>query len=102
LAKRLSSAEAKAQFSSLVDDVARGGARYIIERRGKPLAALVSVAELEQIERTRSQPVPPAGFLALVGAWGDLPTDEEIDRMTEEIYAQRERVPGLTIENWLS
>ena len=98
MAKWLSSARAKAQFSALVDDVARSGAHYIIERRGKPLAAIVSLAELEQIERAWSQPSSPAGFLALVGAWGDLLTDEEIDRLTEEIYAQRERdLPRPTI-----
>ena len=49
--KKISTAKAKAQFSSLLAEVAYGGQHVIIERRGKPFAALVSVDDLQQIEQ---------------------------------------------------
>ena len=42
--------EAKARLSSLVNAVAYGGERVIIESRGRPKAALVSVGDLERLE----------------------------------------------------
>ncbi len=46
MSKRIKAAEAKAHFSALIAEVAFGSARYVIERRGKPMAALVHVEEL--------------------------------------------------------
>jgi prevent-host-death family protein len=102
MAKRVSTAQAKAQFSALVDAVATKGEHYVIERRGKPVAALVSVQELTQLEG-KHELAPPregetapsrAGALGLVGAWGDLMTNEEIDEMIAHIYETRERDLG--------
>ena len=39
----------------------------------------------------------PRGALALVGLWGDL-DDAEIDAFIADIYAQRERDTGRTVE----
>ncbi len=50
MVKKTSAAQAKAQFSALMAEVAHGGKRVVIERRGKPLAALVSVSDLELLE----------------------------------------------------
>ena len=47
---RVSAAHAKAQLSSLAAAVAYGGERVIIERRSEPLAALVSLSDLERLE----------------------------------------------------
>jgi prevent-host-death family protein len=43
-------AEARKQFSELMARVAYAGERIIIERRGKPMMALVSVADLQQLK----------------------------------------------------
>jgi prevent-host-death family protein len=45
--KRISAAEAKTNLSELLSRVAYGGERFVIERRGKPVAALVSVDEVD-------------------------------------------------------
>jgi prevent-host-death family protein len=46
----LNVAEARKQFSELVARVAYTGERVIIERRGKPMMALVSMADLKRLE----------------------------------------------------
>jgi prevent-host-death family protein len=85
--KKVSVAEAKAQFSALTARVAYGGEQFVIERRGKPMAALVSMEDLERLERKRASS-QPRGALALIGAWNDV-DDAEIDAMVEEIYSRR-------------
>jgi prevent-host-death family protein len=44
-------AEAKSRFSELISRAA-AGERFIIQRRERPLAALIGAAELERLERT--------------------------------------------------
>jgi prevent-host-death family protein len=97
MAKRISAAQAKAQFSSLLAEVAHGGQHIIIERRGRPFAALVSVEDLEQLERYRASSSTPQGALALVGAWRDM-GDAELDAIIDEIYVQREKDVGRPVE----
>ena len=91
--KRVSITQAKAQLSALVAEVAYGGQHIIIERRGKPLAALVSMSDLEQLESEHATSDQPRGALALVGAWRDVP-DEEIELLISDIYRARERDTG--------
>ena len=96
MAKRVSAAHAKAQLSALAAEVAYGGQHIIIERRGKPLVALVSVEELDHLEQERATSARPLGALALVGAWQDI-SDEEMESMIEENLSEpRERfgAPG--------
>ena len=97
LTTTVSTAQAKSGLSALVSRVAYGGEHVIIERRGKPLAALVSVADLELIERERASSAEPRGALALVGAWSDM-GDEQIDALVADIYAERERETGRRVE----
>ncbi len=78
--KRISLAEAKTKFPAIVDGVLHHDEHYLIERHGRPVAALVSVAELEWLEQARPPAEHPAGAMALVGRWHDVP-DEEIDAM---------------------
>lgn len=88
--EKVSAAHAKAHLSALVAAVAYGGKQFIIQRRGKPLAALVSVDDLEHLKQTRATSARPAGALALVGAWREL-GDDAIDAMVAEIYAARQK-----------
>jgi prevent-host-death family protein len=44
-------AEAKSRFSELISRAA-SGERFIIQRRERPVAALIGTAELERLERT--------------------------------------------------
>ena len=97
MTKKVSAAQAKAHLSSLVAEVAFGGARIIIERRGRPLAALVSMAELERLEQGEGTVARARGALALVGAWRDVP-DDDLDRLLIDIYKTRERDTGRPVK----
>ena len=64
MTKRVSAANAKAHLSALVAEVAFGGEQVIIERRGKPMAALVGLDEKGPKTGTRKRsPVEARGAL---------------------------------------
>jgi len=42
--------EAKSRLAELVGQVKYGGKRFVLERRGRPMAMLVSVEEYEQLQ----------------------------------------------------
>lgn len=89
--KHVSAATAKAHFSELISEVGFGGQPVVIERHGRPLAALVSLDDLERINNVKI-PEPPRGALALVGILGHAGIDDAvIDAMLDETYAQRDR-----------
>ena len=52
---RVSVAEAKAQFSELVNRVVHRGERFVITRHGKPVVALVGVEDLHNLEERARQ-----------------------------------------------
>lgn len=76
--------EAKKRLSELMSRAAYRRERFLIERRGKPMAALVSADDLRWLEE---EPVSPRGLLAAAGAWADF---EALDDVLADIYRQRE------------
>ena len=78
-------------------EVANGGQRVVIERRGEPLAALVSLGDLERLEADGPTSQQPQGALALAGAWREV-DDEVIESLVEDIYAQRRQDPGREVK----
>ena len=61
----------EARLSELMARAGYGGERFLIERRGRPLVALVGVEDLERLERERGGASErPRGALALAEAWG--------------------------------
>jgi prevent-host-death family protein len=66
LAKRVSVAEAKRRFSDVVGAVRHGSQRFVIERRGSPVAAIVPIDDLATLEGKGTR-----GVLAMVGAFRD-------------------------------
>ena len=86
MADALGAAEAKRRFSELMSRVEYRGERFVIQRHGRPAAALVSASDLERLEADHEP--APEGLMAAVGAWADL-GDGEIDDMVKDIYAQR-------------
>ncbi len=90
--------EAKAQLSALMARVGYGRERFVIERRGKPLAALIGIEDLERLEKERGGAASrPLGAIALVGAWGEV-EEKDLDAVLEEIYAERERDTGRPVD----
>jgi prevent-host-death family protein len=96
MATRVTLAEAKAKFSAVVDEVRRTSRRYVIERHGRPAAAVVSVEDLAKLESEPLGPAP-AGALALVGAWSDV-EDEAIDAFLDEVYRSRAEDTGRSVD----
>lgn len=78
-------ADAKKNLSELMSRAAYNNERFLIQRRGKPMAALVSVEDLARLEKDTAA---PKGLLAAVGAWADFDNLEEI---IEDIYKQRDQ-----------
>jgi prevent-host-death family protein len=96
VARKVRVTEAKAHLSELMARVGYGGERFVIERRGRPLAALVGVEDLERLEKGDSTS-RLLGAIALVGAWGEA-EEPEVDAVLEEIYAERDRDTGRTVD----
>ncbi|HZD56735.1 MAG TPA: type II toxin-antitoxin system prevent-host-death family antitoxin [Anaerolineales bacterium] len=101
-------AEAKSRFSELISRAA-AGERFIIQRRERPMAALIGAAELERLERTshaarrlalalgqseailekvERRELHPA--MAAFGLWRDEP---DLADLAEEIAAERLKPP---------
>jgi prevent-host-death family protein len=85
MASVLGVGEAKKRLSELMSRVVYRGERFLIRRRGRPMAALVSADDLAR-PGTGAGPAP-RGLLAAVGAWADF---EELDEVVQGIYRQRE------------
>ncbi len=82
-------AEAKRRFADVLGGVRYKGERYIIERNGTPMAAVVPLSDLEQhVER------PATGFLALVGAFDDAPEFADAVAQTAGDRASQEGRPA--------
>lgn len=101
--------EAKSRFSELISRAA-GGERFVIRRRGRPVAALIGVSELQRLEKSsaaaRKHALPlgqsedlvaeidegeahPA--MAAFGLWQD---EDGLEGLTDEIYANRRMQGG--------
>ena len=92
VSKNLSVADAKKHLSELMSRVAYNNERFLIERHGKPVAALVSVEDLAKLER---EPKGGQGLLAAVGACADF---EEWNLMIENIYLKREQAQDRDVD----
>ena len=89
----LSAAEVKSRFASALR-VAEDGGIVEITRYGKPVAALVNVGELEELDRLRAAS-PRDGLAGLAGLWKD---GEEFAAELERVAAARtppRRLPEL-------
>jgi prevent-host-death family protein len=90
----------KAQLSEFIGRVAFGRERLLVLRRGKPVAALVSVEDLRQLEvadRTQVATEKSAEhpIMKVYGRWAG---EDDWDAILEEIYADRLASTGREIE----
>lgn len=76
--------KAKARLSELVGRLIHSGGEIFITKKGKPVAVLMPVKTYHDLAR-KDDP----GLLAARGALADL--DDEVDKMCEIIYRERER-----------
>lgn len=88
MGKKVSTIQLRKDLTALLAEVVDNDRHFIVEKRGEPLAALVSVAALELVERQRTTSADPQGALALAGAWGEL-KEREMDTLLAVIQAER-------------
>ena len=89
--------QVKAQLSEFIGRVAFGHERVLVLRRGKPVAALVSVEDLRRLEvadatadETRESPMMHP-IMRAFGGWAD---SDDLDEIFAEIYADRLKPTG--------
>lgn len=58
MAEEIPVTQARAEFADLVNRVGYGGERIVVTRHGKPLAAIVSAADFEQLQQLDAGQVP--------------------------------------------
>jgi prevent-host-death family protein len=87
--KTIPAFEARRKFGSLIEDVSAKGDKVIVERHGKPMAAVVPLEVYEQWKASRDR------FFELIelGARNANLSPEEADRLAEEAvaWARRQR-----------
>jgi len=87
--KDVSMAEAKAGLAEYANRT-RGGERFRLLRRGKPVAALVAIEDLELLERS----LAAEGFVAAARAFAaTLPPEEDLPDLAD-ILPDRSGDPG--------
>ncbi|HHO47497.1 MAG TPA: type II toxin-antitoxin system Phd/YefM family antitoxin [Desulfobacteraceae bacterium] len=79
---RVSVAEAKSHFSELIAKSAHSHERFVITRRDKPVAALVSIEDLKIIEQHQER----QGLAAAASSWPDF---EEVATPLTDLEALR-------------
>jgi prevent-host-death family protein len=91
-----STAEVKARLSEFVSRVLLRGDRVIVARRGRPVAALVGLDDLQRLEALdaeRAAGTPPERHpvMAAFGAWSD---GDDWDNLLADVYAERAAAQG--------
>ena len=85
-------AAAREQFDGLVDRVADGSARFVVERAGKPVAAVVSIRDLARLQVDDERLAERRRILEAFGEpFKDLSPDEIQQEVDRAIAAAREK-----------
>jgi len=77
--QRLSPLDLRKRLGDVLNRVSLRHDQFIIERKGKPLAAVVPVEKLEWLERAARMHI-----LAVLGSQPGLESQEEADRLADE------------------
>ncbi len=85
--------DVKQDLSALVDRIARNESRVLIERSGKPVAAIVSAQDLQRLEQFDRERAERFAILDEIGeAFKDVPVEElerEVANAVAEVRAER-------------
>lgn len=85
--KEMGVADFKKHFSSVINQVSLNGEHFIIKKKGRPMAAVVSLKELDMIERSEHKR-KRKGLLAAIGAWEDF---DGLEKTITAIYDKRRK-----------
>jgi prevent-host-death family protein len=88
----MSLTDTKQNFSKVVNQVARGEARVVVEKSGAPVAAIISQHELREYERLKERDNQlrerlEASLMEFSAAFRDVP-DEEFERVLAEAHRE--------------
>ncbi len=87
-------AKAKSAFSEYASRAAYTDERIIITKRGKPFVALISIEDLESLEKIKAG-TPEDGLLGAVGLAPEL---DEVSEKTMEAYRRRTEDLGRKVD----
>ena len=94
----ISTVEIKTHLSSWLNRVAFKKERLVVLRRGKPVAALVSLEDLRRLEALDARPDETTAtshpIMRAFGGWADR---DDVDDIVAEIYADRQAAAGRDI-----
>ena len=91
----LNVAEPKKKFSELLARVAFKGERFVITRRGKPMAALIGLEDLAVLEEQGDRSLEPQGLSAAAGALADY---EGFEETMTEVHRSRRQAAGRRVK----
>ena len=81
-------AEARAQWDQVIEDVGQRRGRIVIERDGIPVAAVISAADLERLQRLADEWDAPFRVIdRMRAAFSDVP-DDELERQVDKAVAE--------------
>jgi len=99
MATSLNTAEIKARLSELINRVISKRERLIVLRRGKPVAALISIQDLRRLESLDATASPQNKkshpIMRAFGGWADR---TDLDELVTEIYTNRAAAAGREVE----
>lgn len=99
MAIKLNTAEIKAHLSELVNRVAFSRERLIVMRRGKPVAALISLEDLRRLETLEASTVhADESQHPVMQAFGGWANWGNLDELVAEIYAERNSATGREVQ----
>ena len=95
----LNTAEVKTRLVELINCVALKQERVVVLQDGKPIAALISIEDLERLEALNTALIQNENpqehpIMQVFGVWADR---TDLDDLVDEIYADRERTKGREI-----
>ena len=88
--EKMNVAEAKKKFSELLARTAYNGERFIINRRGKPMAVLIGLDDFALLEQQIHSSEKPKGLLSAAGALAEFDGFEDI--MSDVYRSRRESI----------
>ncbi|HEX5506374.1 MAG TPA: type II toxin-antitoxin system Phd/YefM family antitoxin [Thermomicrobiales bacterium] len=86
--KTVAAFDARRQFGKMLQDVSARGDRFVVERHGEPVAALVPIAVYEQWKRGREEFFDR---LQAIAERANVPPDEAEELAREAVQAVRAR-----------
>jgi prevent-host-death family protein len=87
--KSFSTAHIKARLSEMIGKVVYSQERLIVLRRGKPVAALVSLKDLQRLEALDAASAEKPNVHPIMRAFAGWAEGDDLDTLTDQIYQDR-------------